>query len=92
MDYVSALLGLVQGSYVTIIGIPSGIPGNFWIDLTGSPLPLEPDPPVVLHFNVRLHGDKITDNPVIVQNTWTLAHDWGEEERCPSPVSDNNKT
>ncbi|KAI3948871.1 hypothetical protein MKX01_022285 [Papaver californicum] len=76
MDYVSASLGLVQGSYVTIIGIPSGITGNFWIDLTGSPLPWEPDPPVVLHFNVRLHGDKITDDPVIVQNTWTLAHDW----------------
>ncbi|KAI3925871.1 hypothetical protein MKX01_014511 [Papaver californicum] len=92
MDYVSASLGLVQGSYVTIIGIPSGIPGNFWIDLTGSPLPWDPDPPVVLHFNLRLHGDKITDDPVIVQNTWTLAHDWGEEERCASPVSDNNKT
>ncbi|XP_026381302.1 beta-1,3-galactosyltransferase GALT1-like [Papaver somniferum] len=84
--------GLVQGSSVTIIGIPSGILGNFRIDLTGSPLPGEPDPPVVLHFNVRLHGDKITDDPVIVQNTWTLAHEWGEEERCPSPVSDNNKT
>ncbi|KAI3970925.1 hypothetical protein MKX01_024572 [Papaver californicum] len=84
--------GLVQGSSVTIIGIPIGILGNFRIDLTGSPLPGEPDPPVVLHFNVRLHGDKITDDPVIVQNTWTLAHDWGEEERYPSPVSDNNKT
>ncbi|KAI3911689.1 hypothetical protein MKX01_029450 [Papaver californicum] len=91
MDYVSASLGLVQCSYVTIIGIPSGIPGNFWIDLTGSPLPWEPDPPVVLHFNVRLHGDKITDDPVIVQNTWTLAHDWGEEERCPSPRFMGNK-
>ncbi|MCL7033344.1 hypothetical protein MKW94_020347 [Papaver nudicaule] len=84
--------GLIQGSSITIIGIPNGILGNFRIDLTGAPLPGEPDPPVVLHYNVRLHGDKITDDPVIVQNTWTLAHDWGEEERCPSPASDNKNT
>ncbi|KAE9454519.1 hypothetical protein C3L33_13589, partial [Rhododendron williamsianum] len=45
----------------------------------------ESDPPIILHYNVRLHGDKITESPVIVQNTWTAAHDWGEEERCPSP-------
>ncbi|KAH9709570.1 Beta-1,3-galactosyltransferase GALT1 [Citrus sinensis] len=77
--------GLTQGSSITIIGIPNGLLGNFRIDLTGEPLPGEPDPPIVLHYNVRLLGDKITENPVIVQNTWTLAHDWGEEERCPSP-------
>ncbi|KAL9424173.1 hypothetical protein AB3S75_036122 [Citrus x aurantiifolia] len=77
--------GLTQGSSITIIGIPNGLLGNFRIDLTGEPLPGEPDPPIVLHHNVRLLGDKITENPVIVQNTWTLAHDWGEEERCPSP-------
>ncbi|RVW68186.1 Beta-1,3-galactosyltransferase GALT1 [Vitis vinifera] len=35
------------------------------------------DPPIILHYNVRLHGDKITEDPVIVQNTWTIAHDWG---------------
>lgn len=77
--------GLTQGSSITIIGMPNGLLGNFRIDLTGEPLPGEPDPPIVLHYNVRLLGDKITENPVIVQNTWTLAHDWGEEERCPSP-------
>lgn len=77
--------GLTQGSSITIIGIPNGLLGNFRIDLTGEPLPGEPDPPIVLHYNVRLLGDKITENPVIVQNTWTLAHDWGEEVRCPSP-------
>ncbi|XP_043707130.1 beta-1,3-galactosyltransferase GALT1-like [Telopea speciosissima] len=83
--------GLIQGSSITIIGTPNGLLGNFQIDLTGAPLPGEPEPPRVLHYNVRLHGDKITEDPVIVQNTWTVAHDWGEEERCPSPVPNNNK-
>ena len=83
--------GLTQGSSITIIGIPDGLLGNFRIDLTGEPLPGEPDPPIILHYNVRLHGDKITEDPVIVQNTWTIAHDWGEEERCPSPAPDKNK-
>lgn len=80
--------GLTQGSSITFIGIPNGLLGNFRIDLTGEPLPGEPDPPIILHYNVRLHGDKITEDPVIVQNTWTIAHDWGEEERCPSPDPD----
>ncbi|XP_034707679.1 beta-1,3-galactosyltransferase GALT1-like isoform X1 [Vitis riparia] len=84
--------GLVQGSSVTIIGIPNGLLGNFRIDLTGEPHPGEPDPSIILHYNVRLHGDKITEDPVIVQNTWTAAHDWGEEERCPSKVPSSNKT
>ncbi|XP_022776869.1 beta-1,3-galactosyltransferase GALT1-like isoform X4 [Durio zibethinus] len=82
--------GLTQGSSITIIGIPNGLLGNFRIDLTGEALPGEPDPPIVLHYNVRLHGDKITEDPVIVQNTWTIAHDWGEEERCPPPTTDKN--
>ncbi|XVF03326.1 hypothetical protein REPUB_Repub04eG0251600 [Reevesia pubescens] len=83
--------GLTQGSSITIIGIPNGLLGNFRIDLTGEALPGEPDPPIILHYNVRLHGDKITEDPVIVQNTWTIAHDWGEEERCPPPIPDKNK-
>ncbi|XP_047322749.1 beta-1,3-galactosyltransferase GALT1 [Impatiens glandulifera] len=83
--------GLTQGSSITIIGIPTGLLGNFRIDLTGEPIPGEPDPPIVLHYNVRLHGDKITEDPVIVQNTWTAAHDWGEEGRCPSPSHDDDK-
>lgn len=83
--------GLTQGSAITIIGIPNGLLGNFRIDLTGEPLPGEPDPPNILHYNVRLHGDKITEDPVIVQNTWTIAHDWGEEERCPSPAPEKIK-
>ncbi|XP_022740004.1 beta-1,3-galactosyltransferase GALT1-like isoform X2 [Durio zibethinus] len=83
--------GLIQGSAITIIGIPDGLLGSFRIDLTGEPVPGEPDPPIVLHYNVRLRGDKDTEDPVIVQNTWTAAHDWGEEERCPSAVVGNNK-
>ncbi|EEF39936.1 beta-1,3-galactosyltransferase GALT1 [Ricinus communis] len=83
--------GLTQGSSITIIGIPDGLLGNFRIELTGEALPGEPDPPIILHYNVRLHGDKITEDPVIVQNTWTVAHDWGDEERCPSPTPEKNK-
>ncbi|KAG0470133.1 hypothetical protein HPP92_016833 [Vanilla planifolia] len=83
--------GLVQGSSLTIIGTPDGILGNFKIDLIGTVLPGEHDPPIVLHYNVRLQGDKITEDPVIVQNTWSLVHDWGPEERCPSADHENNK-
>ncbi|KAL4574228.1 hypothetical protein LXL04_021054 [Taraxacum kok-saghyz] len=83
--------GLTQGSSVTFIGIPNGLLGNFRVDLTGEPLPGEPDPPVILHYNVRLHGDKVTEDPVIVQNTWTIGHDWGDEERCPAPEPDKIK-
>lgn len=83
--------GLTQGSSITVIGIPNGFLGNFRIDLTGEPLPGEPDPPIILHYNVRLNGDKLTEDPVIVQNSWTIAHDWGDEERCPSPTPEKNK-
>ncbi|XAR55992.1 Galactosylxylosylprotein 3-beta-galactosyltransferase [Bertholletia excelsa] len=83
--------GLSQGSSITFIGIPSGLFGNFRIDLTGETLQGEPDPPIILHYNVRLHGDKLTQDPVIVQNTWTHAQDWGEEMRCPSPEPEKNK-
>ncbi|XP_061991708.1 beta-1,3-galactosyltransferase GALT1 [Rosa rugosa] len=83
--------GLTQGSSITVIGIPNGILGSFRIDLTGEPLPGEPEPPIILHYNVRLSGDKLTEDPVIVQNSWTIAHDWGDEERCPSPTPEKNK-
>lgn len=83
--------GLTQGSSITIIGIPGAFLGDFRIDLKGETLPGEPHPPIILHYNVRLLGDKITKEPVIVQNTWTVAHDWGEEERCPSPSPDEKK-
>ncbi|MBA0637249.1 hypothetical protein Godav_029362 [Gossypium davidsonii] len=83
--------GLTQGSSITIIGIPNGLLGDFRIDLTGEALPGEPDPPIILHYNVRLHGDKMTEDPVIVQNTWTITHDWGEEDRCPPSTPDKNR-
>lgn len=83
--------GLTQGSSITIIGIPGAFLGDFQIDLKGGTLPGEPHPPLILHYNVRLLGDRITKGPVIVQNTWTVAHDWGAEERCPSPSPDKNK-
>ncbi|GAB2280269.1 Beta-1,3-galactosyltransferase galt1 [Dionaea muscipula] len=83
--------GLTQDSSITIIGTPGGPLGNFRIDLTGEQIPGEPDQPIILHYNVRLQGDKITDDPVIVQNTWTTAHDWGDEERCPSPEPGTSK-
>lgn len=83
--------GLTQGSSITIIGIPGYLLGDFRIDLKGETLPGEPHPPIIVHYNVRLLGDKITEGPVIVQNTWTVAHEWGEEERCPSPTPEKIK-
>ncbi|GAB4829154.1 Beta-1,3-galactosyltransferase galt1 [Ancistrocladus abbreviatus] len=88
---LSVPCGLTQGSSITIIGTPDGLLGNFKIDLRGEKIPGEPEPPIILHYNVRLQGDKLTEDPVIVQNTWTLAHDWGEEERCPYPEPAENK-
>ncbi|KAG2610636.1 hypothetical protein PVAP13_4KG203200 [Panicum virgatum] len=37
-----------------------------------------------------IQGSSITiiEDPVIVQNTWTVADDWGSEDRCPSSESD----
>ncbi|XP_078444748.1 galactosyltransferase1 [Wolffia australiana] len=83
--------GLVQGSSVTVIGTPVGLLGEFKIELVGAALPGDPDPPIVLHVDVRLMGDKHTEEPVIVQNTWTQADDWGDEERCPNPLSEGEK-
>ncbi|GMJ04140.1 hypothetical protein HRI_004083200 [Hibiscus trionum] len=54
-------------------------------------VPDEMNPPIVLHYNVRLQGDKVTEDPVIVQNTWTAPHEWNAEERCPSAIAGNNK-
>lgn len=81
---------MTQGSSITIIGIPGAL-GDFRIDLKGETLSGEPHPPIILHYKFRLLGDKITEGPVIVQKTWTVAHNWGEEERCPSPTPDENK-
>ncbi|KAJ3679671.1 hypothetical protein LUZ60_017682 [Juncus effusus] len=82
--------GMVSGSTLTVIGTPGGLFGNFKIELIGSSLPGEPDPPVVLHYNVRLLGDRVTEDPVIVQNTWNNNDEWGSEVRCPSDKESDN--
>ncbi|KAG6539161.1 beta-1,3-galactosyltransferase GALT1-like [Zingiber officinale] len=83
--------GLTHGSSITMIGTPSGLLGNFQIELIGAGLPSELDPPpIILRYNVRLHGDEMTEDPVIVQNSWSAATDWGKEERCPSEDVQNN--
>ncbi|KAL8124569.1 hypothetical protein AgCh_012287 [Apium graveolens] len=82
--------GLVHGSSISVIGIPNGLIGNFQINLIGEPLSNEPSPPIVLHYCVRLSGDELTADPVIVQNTWNAGGGWGEEERCPQAVPGKN--
>ncbi|XP_062222964.1 beta-1,3-galactosyltransferase GALT1-like isoform X2 [Phragmites australis] len=81
--------GLIVGSSITLIGTAGSLSGNFWIDLVGTALPGESEKPVVLHYNVRLTGDKITQDPVIVQNTFTGSNGWGLEDRCPCTNSNN---
>ncbi|RCV06981.1 hypothetical protein SETIT_1G207500v2 [Setaria italica] len=81
--------GLIVGSSITLIGTPGVLSGNFWIDLVGTALPGESENPIVLQYNVHLNGDKITKDPVIVQNTFTGNNGWGVEERCPSTNSHN---
>ncbi|PAN06667.1 hypothetical protein PAHAL_1G279900 [Panicum hallii] len=81
--------GLIVGSSMTLIGTPGVLSGNFWIDLVGTALPGESEKPTVLQYNVRLNGDKITKDPVIVQNTFTANNGWGVEDRCPSTNSNN---
>lgn len=76
--------GLVEDSSITVVGIPDEHNGSFQIQLLGSQLLAEPKPPIILHYNVSLPGDNMTEEPFIVQNTWTTEHGWGKEERCPT--------
>ncbi|XP_004508103.1 hydroxyproline O-galactosyltransferase GALT3 isoform X2 [Cicer arietinum] len=76
--------GMVVDSSITLIGIPNGQNRSFQIDLAGQDLEEEPDPPIILHYNVSLPGENITEEPYIVQNTWTNDFGWGKEERCPT--------
>ncbi|KAF3456419.1 hypothetical protein FNV43_RR01069 [Rhamnella rubrinervis] len=50
----------------------------------------ESKPPVILHYNVNLPGDNMTEEPFIVENTWNAELGWGKEERCPAHRSANN--
>ncbi|XP_018814250.2 hydroxyproline O-galactosyltransferase GALT3 isoform X2 [Juglans regia] len=81
--------GLVEDSSITLVGIPDGHHGSFQIELVGSQLSAEPTPPIILHFNVSLPGDNMTEEPFIVQNTWTSEAGWGKEEKCPARRSVN---
>ncbi|PSR97862.1 Hydroxyproline O-galactosyltransferase [Actinidia chinensis var. chinensis] len=82
--------GLVEDSSITVIGIPDGHRARFEIELVGSRFPEEATPPVILHYNVSVPGDNVTEEPVIVQNTWTKELGWGKEERCPNHRSSNS--
>ncbi|PON93110.1 Glycosyl transferase [Trema orientale] len=82
--------GLVEDSSISLVGIPDGPDRNFQIQLLGSQLSGEARAPVILHYNVSLPGDNMTEEPFIVQNTWTKELGWGKEERCPSHQSTNS--
>ncbi|KAG7995740.1 hypothetical protein I3843_01G124300 [Carya illinoinensis] len=81
--------GLVEDSSITLVGIPNGQHGSFQIELVGSQLSGEPTLPIILHFNVSLPGDNMTEEPFIIQNTWTSEAGWGKEEKCPAHRSAN---
>lgn len=81
--------GLIEDSSITLIGIPDG--RNFEIVISGSNFSGEPKPPVILHYNVSVAGDNMTEEPFIVQNTWSYELGWGKVEKCPAHVSSNIK-
>jgi beta-1,3-galactosyltransferase len=83
--------GLVVDSAITIVAVPWGAEGSFAIELLGPSLPGDINPPIILHYNVRLLGDKLTNDAVIVQNTWSREREWGDEERCPLPDASPKK-
>lgn len=82
--------GLVEDSSISMLGIPDGPSRSFQIELLGLTLSGDSKPPVILHYNVSLPGDNMTDEPFIVQNTWTMELGWGKEERCPAHSSANS--
>uniref|UniRef100_M1CL82 Beta-1,3-galactosyltransferase 16 n=1 Tax=Solanum tuberosum TaxID=4113 RepID=M1CL82_SOLTU len=75
--------GLVEDSSITVIGIPDAKQEGFQIELVGSKLPEETNPPIVLNYNVILPGENLTKDPLITQNTWTNESGWGKVEKCP---------
>lgn len=81
--------GLVEDSSITLVGIPDGRYGSFQIELIGAQLSGELNTPIILHYNVILPGDNMTEEPFIIQNTWTNELGWGKEERCPAHGSTN---
>ncbi|GAV71651.1 Gal-bind_lectin domain-containing protein/Galactosyl_T domain-containing protein [Cephalotus follicularis] len=81
--------GLVEYSSITLVGIPDGRNRSFEIELVGSESG-RPKPPIILHYNVSLPADNMTEEPFITQNTWNNDLGWGKEERCPAHRSATN--
>ncbi|KAJ7955290.1 Galactosyltransferase [Quillaja saponaria] len=81
--------GLILDSSITLVGIPDKHQRSFQIELIGSKLTEEPNHPIILHYNVSLPGENMTEQPFIVQNTWTNELGWGKAERCPAHGSPN---
>ncbi|KAK7291736.1 hypothetical protein RIF29_07113 [Crotalaria pallida] len=81
--------GLVVDSSISLIGIPDMRNASFHIELVGQELEEEPNPPIILHYNVSLPGENMTEEPYIVQNSWSNDIGWGKEERCPAHGSGN---
>lgn len=75
--------GLVEDSSVTVIGIPDALQDSFQIELIGSKMSDEPNPPLVLQYKVFLPGKNLTKEPFVIQNAWVNESGWGKEERCP---------
>lgn len=83
VSFLEVPCGLVDESSVTVIGIPNSLQDGFEIDLMGSQVKDETEPPIVLQYNVYLPGKNLTKEPVIIQNTWTSDSGWGKEQKCP---------
>lgn len=75
--------GVVEGSSISVVGIPHSGRGSFEVTLAGLRVSSEMVPPVILHYNVNLPGENVTEEPFVVQNTWTDEYGWGRAERCP---------
>ncbi|KAI3834069.1 hypothetical protein MKX03_035865 [Papaver bracteatum] len=82
--------GLVEDSSITVVGFPNGLNRSFQIELIGSKLKDEIQPPVVLHYEVSLPRDELKEDPVITQNAWTAGSGWGKDEKCPAHHSISN--
>ncbi|KAL7120084.1 hypothetical protein ACP275_02G101300 [Erythranthe tilingii] len=73
---------LVEGSSITVIGIPDSHRDNFQIELIGTQLK-ELNPQIVLQYNVLLPRENLTKEAVTTQNTWSQEFGWGKEEKYP---------
>ncbi|XP_039127925.1 hydroxyproline O-galactosyltransferase GALT3 [Dioscorea cayenensis subsp. rotundata] len=89
--FVEIPCGFVDGSAVSIVGIPVGFNGSstgaFRIELVGSGVSDEiREPPIVLRVNVSFGGDASKELPVVSMNSWSPDEGWGPWEQCPAPA------